>query len=234
MKNLILLIVVLSLAFCQLLLAYPVKIISHSSLPLSNSIVEIIRADGSKATIKADIHGKIYIKEVPQGIVKIVILQWKSIPINAEYVVTLDNNTIICDKVGLLVVNVLGQRDQSISNARIIIVWNNKIVEIGKSNKEGSYTTLLPEGNYTIIVYYDKFSAKKNVTVIGGTIDTIKVKLNVYVILAGIALSLVEFIGLIITVVLVIVIIYIIIYEYMLWRKRKLVKAIISAKVTVK
>ena len=207
------------------------KIITPNSSPLANALVAIEKLDGTKLVVRTDSKGEVFVKEVPLGIVRVTVIEWKGIPVNESYTVTPQNSTIVCKKIGKLVIYVTGVRGQGLPNAFVQIKWKDKAIEENRTTEDGSYSTELPEGEYSIIVeYLGKKGSKSGIRVSGSEVSIVKITLDVFIVIDGWALSFTEFIGLIALAIVIIILIYIILYEYSIWRRKRLVAALIPAK----
>ena len=186
--------------------------------------------DGTSYIATLDVEGKVVVREVPLGILMLQLLEWKGVPMNITYTVTPKNSTIICDKIGELLIYVKGVRGQGIEGAIILLMWNGKVIEKGYSMADGSYSTELPEGSYEVRVTYDGKEAAVKVEVEGGKVIRKEVVLDVFLITFGLALGLYEFVGMIVIAIIIIVILYLLLYEYTQWRRRRLVAGVLKAK----
>jgi len=211
-------------------IAKPITITTSKHTPLSGAVVRITMLDGTSYIATLDVEGKVVVREVPLGILMLQLLEWKGVPMNITYTVTPKNSTIICDKIGELLIYVKGVRGQGIEGAIILLMWNGKVIEKGYSMADGSYSTELPEGSYEVRVTYDGKEAAVKVEVEGGKVIRKEVVLDVFLITFGLALGLYEFVGMIVIAIIIIVILYLLLYEYTQWRRRRLVAGVLKAK----
>ena len=228
-KALVILTIIVVVMVCNVY-AEPIVVKGKWGIPLSGAEVEIEKLDGTIIRGVLDENGQIEVKDVPLGIVFLRILSWKSVPMNFSVMVTYMNSTVVCDKIGKLRIKVVGVAGQGIGGAEINILYNSKIVETGVSNEAGVYETYLPEGYYNIVVKYSGKEQSKDVIVSPRVVNDVEVKFNVFIIIATIALSLEEFILLVIGIFALVVIIALIIYEYHLWRRRRLIRGLTTVK----
>ena len=219
------------LILCQVnIMADPIALRSPSGAPLKGAIVKITKLDGSSYVVNIPEDGKIKVSEVPLGILEVVILSWKNVPINSEYIVTPKNSTIVCERIGKLIIIVKGALGQGLGRATVMIIWNGKIIEKGITLEDGSYVTELPASEYLIKVSYAGKEKEVKTIVEGGKVNKTSITLDIMITLLGIALSSYEVALIVIGIILLIIAIYIAFYEYHLWRRRRLIKVLVPTK----
>lgn len=212
------------------IIAEPITVISSRRTPLSGAIVKVTKLDGTSYITSLDYKGKLVVREVPLGVVLLQLIEWKGVPINVTYVVTLQNSTVTCNKIGELIIYVKGLRGQGLNGATIVIMWDGKTIEQGYSSIDGSYITELPEGLYELRA---SFGGKKIITkveVVGGVVLETSVELDVFLTIGGLTLGLYEFVGVIVGLILLVIILFILMYEYRIWRRKRLVARALRSK----
>ena len=220
----------LLLACLQPALAKPITVVTSGGRPLAGAVVRVTKLDGTSFVATLDPEGRIRVYEVPLGVVVLDVIEWKGVPVNARCVVTPRNCTVVCTKVGALVVYVVGSRGQGLRGADITILWQGKVVEHGVTGGDGSYATELPEGDYTVVASYKGREGRAEVSVAGGDTVSIWMTLDVFLEILGVPLSAAEFAGLVVALILAIVALFVGLYEYTAWRRRRLVAAVVRAR----
>ena len=188
------------------------------------AVVVAEKLDGTRVELTIGPEGYFTVKEVPLGILKVTIVSWKGVPIGYTVYVTPRNATITCPKIHMVTVRVVGARGQGLEGASVSIYYNNVLVERGSTDSSGVFKTLLPEETYKLRVEYGGKKVETSLESPG----TKTVGFDVFIVLAGWQLSTTEFIGLIVLTAIIIVMIIVISYEYMAWRRRRLVKTFVK------
>ncbi|RLE80569.1 MAG: hypothetical protein DRJ52_06095 [Thermoprotei archaeon] len=220
----ILAVLVLIIPFAQ---AQPF-ISTPSKTPLAGAKVKVTYVTGESFEATLDSEGRLVLTNVPLGKVNVTILEWKGVPIGVTYLVTYKNPVIVCKEIGKLEVKVVGARGQEIKGATVAILYENKVIETGTTDTAGTYMTELPQAKYKVKATYGGKTAEGEVEVVGSETAKITLQLDIFVTLAGWSMTLPEFIGLIILVIVVIIALVIIAYEYSIWRRKKLAKALVT------
>jgi len=212
------------------IIAEPISVFSSKRTPLSGAVVRVTKLDGTSYVTSLDYEGKIIVREVPLGVVILQLIEWKGVPINITYVVTPQNSTVTCDKIGELLIYVKGLRGQGLGGASVVLTWSGKVIEQGYSSPDGSYVTELPEGEYELKVSFGGKEGTIRVKVTGGTVTKKTIELDVFLTMLGLTLGLYEFIGVVIGLILLIIILFILMYEYRVWRRKRLVARALRPK----
>ncbi|GEM_PF-716886 len=195
--------------------------------PLAGATV-VITKPGSSQEISAtlDANGEITIPEVPPGQLKVAVKDWKGLNINYETTVAREMAAITVDKIGKLVVHVVGSRGQGLAGASVEIEG----VGTYTTDSSGSVELELPAGTYKVTASKGGRTASTTVAVQGGKTATAELKLDIFISIAGWEMSSSEFLGMLLLFIILVIVLFIIAHEYSAWRKRRLAKVIAPAK----
>ena len=221
--------VVVSLVLAALLShALPLSLSAGDGTILVGAVVEVEKLDGTLLKVKVGPEGVVRVTEVPLGVLKVRVVSWKGVPINYECVVTPRNASVRVPNIYSLTVRVTGSRGQGIGGARVRILYGKLVVEEGLTNEAGVYVTSLPRAEYAIVVEYSGRRAETSIELVKAYEE--RVVLDVFVEIAGWALSPVELMGLIALTIVMILMIYVLLYEYSVWRRRRMVAVTVARR----
>ena len=204
-------------------LAGPIHLGSGGT-PLSGAVVEVEKLDGTRLTLKVGADGTLVVREVPLGILRVKVVSWKGVPIGYECVVTPSNYSIDVPGIYRLTVVAVGARGQGLAAARVRVLYEGKVVEEGVTDESGSFSTLLPQADYSVVVEYGGRVGESRIE-LREPIE-VKVMLDVFAVVGGYPLSSAEFMGLIALVAILALGLYLAAYEYSEWRRRRLLRPV--------
>ena len=189
----------------------------------------IVKADGTEEPFMAE-KGVIEITEAVLGKVTVKVTEWKKVAVDFSTEVVGKVGEVVSvtvDKVGKLVVVVQGARGQGLVGADVVIKSGGVTVEKGTTGSDGTYVVELPTGTYTVEVSKQGRKATTSATVEAGTVSTAKTTLDIFVEVAGWAMSSMEFTGIIVLIVLLVIVLFLIFHTYHEWRRKKWIAAAI-------
>ena len=165
---------------------------------------------------------------MPLGILKVTIVSWKGVPVDYTVTVTPSNATVVCPKIGKLFVAVKGAAGQPIEGAEVKVLYEGKLVEAGTTDKGGSFTTYLPEAEYTVIAEYAGRRVSTTVKVPGSGTGKANLSVDVFMVVGGLPLTYTEVVGILIGLAVAVIVLFVIAYEYSAWRRKRLVKRVVA------
>ena len=196
--------------------------------PMAYAEVIVTKMDGTALSLTADAQGRIVVPDVPRGVVDVTVLMWNGMPINYK-AVGVTTGVVVVPTIGKLIVTVVGARGQGLEGA-IVRVQGDGIVVFGASNTAGLLTVELPAGTYTVIAEKSGKTASASVLVVGSRITELTLKIDIFMTIAGWEMSFSEFVGLLLLIAVLTLLLFIASYEYTVWRRRRLARAIASTR----
>jgi len=198
--------------------------------PMAGADVTLKKLDGTVIDTVVGSDGTVAITEVPLGTVDVTVHKWKGMTVDfTKSGVTVNDNTVIVDKIGKIVVKVVGQRGQGLGGAEVVI--EGTPIK-GTTASDGTFSDELPAGTYTVKVSYGGKEASKSATVTGKQVAEVVVELPIFIEIAGWSMDMSAFIGMLLLIVLLIIVLFILLHEYSVWRRRKIAAALAPAKPT--
>jgi len=213
------------IAVSRLAAAGPIALLaSDGRTPLVGAEIVAEKLDGTRISITVPPEGAVTVREVPLGILKITVVNWKGVPINYTCWVTPANSTVTVPSIHKLSVSAVGSRGQGLPGASVEIFYEGRSVDKGVADEAGSYTTLLPAASYVVKVNYGGKTAEKQVDL--SAPDRVVVQLDVFAEVGGIALSSSEVMGLIALAALIPLVLFVVAYEYAQWRRKRILRVV--------
>ncbi|RLE54541.1 MAG: hypothetical protein DRJ40_10655 [Thermoprotei archaeon] len=197
-------------------------------VPLAGAVVDV-EAPGIKLTDRSlNSEGKLYLRDVPAGKVRVTIKEWKGIKIGKAVETSVEElittPAIPVSVAGKLVVAVKGERGQLLPGATVTVKIGGMIVET-KVAEGGKAEFVLPPGTYTIEAAYREFRGSDTKSVeVGKTVYSEIVLPGVYAEIFGVVLSYTQLMTIIIGVIIGIIVVVILLYEYSVWRRKRLAR----------
>ncbi|MEM3659755.1 MAG: carboxypeptidase-like regulatory domain-containing protein [Thermoproteota archaeon] len=170
---------------------------------------------------KADANGEVLATQVPSGNYT-VSAKWldSELVFQKIGVSTGGEITLTPSNVHSLTVTVRGAQGQALQGAGIVIMKNGFELTRFLTDKGGNAEVELPDGEYTVEVSYGQFLGRKQVSL---TRDRLaEFKLDVFLELLGVGMTLSQTILLMLAIMMLIIAIAIIIHEYHVYRRKKL------------
>ena len=217
---------------------FTVTVVTCAGTPLSGAEVEVYRKGWGTETKTLSEDGTIELKEVVGGEAKIVVKKAMGIDVTHDLgTFTGEHGAVVSltdTNFGFLKVKVTGARGQGLGGADVTVSYGGKVVASGTTAEDGTFTVELPAGlTYEVKASYagkegtTSISVPDNCGTGEGTIS-----LNIWIVIAGWAMDLTTFLGLVIALVLLIIVLVIFLHEYSVWRRKKLAAAIVPGKPT--
>lgn len=202
-----------------------VRIRGPDNVPLEGALVVAERLDGTRVEFRLDPESPTLIRDVPLGVLRITVVEWKSVPVNCSALVTPQNTTVICSKIHRVLIRALGARGQGLGEARVEIAYGQRIVERGLTDGSGTYRTYLPEAVYSVKVSYG--AASRAVEIAVDSDKEVEVPLDI---LLGrpLYLSPGDFLGMLLLMVALVLAIFVVAFEYRTWRRRRIVRPVVG------
>ncbi|MEM2087882.1 MAG: carboxypeptidase-like regulatory domain-containing protein [Thermoproteota archaeon] len=170
---------------------------------------------------KADANGEVLATQVPSGNYT-VSAKWldSELVFQKIGVSTGGEITLTPSNVHSLTITVRGAQGQALQGAGIVIMKNGFELTRFLTDKGGNAEVELPDGEYTVEVSYGQFLGRKQVSL---TRDSLaEFKLDVFLELLGVGMTLSQTILLMLAIMMLIIAIAIIIHEYHVYRRKKL------------
>jgi len=198
--------------------------------PMAGADITLKKKDGTEIKTVVGSDGTVAITEVPLGTVDVTVHKWKGMTVDfTKTGVTVTENTVIVDKIGVIKVKVVGQRGQGLAGAEVML--EGTPIK-GTTAADGTFSDELPAGSYTVKVSYGGKEKTATATVTGGEVSEVVVELPVFIEIAGWSMDMSAFIGMLLLIVLLIIVLFILLHEYSVWRRRKIAAAVVPVKPT--
>jgi hypothetical protein len=193
------------------------RLLSPRGRPLANADVSL---EGVYLG-KADADGEVLATQVPSGNYRVSAKWLESSLMFQKIEVTAGGEiTVTPSNMHSLTVMVRGAQGQALEGAGIVIMRDGVELVRMLTDKGGDAEVELPDGNYTIEVSFGQFLSKAQVPL---TRDSfINVKLDVFLEILGVGMTLSQTILLTLAIVIVIIAIAIMLHEYHIYRRKKL------------
>ena len=196
--------------------------------PMAGADVTLKKMDGTEVKTVVGSDGTVAITEVPLGTVDVTVHKWKGMNVGfTKTGVTVTENTVIVDKIGMVKVKVVGQRGQGLAGAEVVL--EGTPIK-GTTTADGTFFDELPAGSYTVKVSYGGKEKTATASVTGGQVTEVVVELPVFIEIAGWSMDMSAFIGMLLLIVLLIIVLFILLHEYSVWRRRKIAAAVVPVK----
>lgn len=196
-----------------------VTLLTPFGTPMVGARVLVRKPDGTQLVAVADTSGKVLVHQVSGGVVDVVVLSWRGMPIN--FVArNVTGGVVIVENIGKLIIVVTSANGFSQENALVIVKGDNFTL-LDLTDASGRFVAELPEGTYFVEAAKGQWSTTAQVPVKSRE-TTIHIFALNYIALPGVALSPSEMLGLLLLLVLTYLTLNIIIVEYLIYRKRRI------------
>ena len=196
--------------------------------PMEGATVEITKPDGTKVSAVAGDGGVVSVTEVPPGKLTVAVKKWRDMTVDFTAEVARENAVITVNKIGKLVVKVVGSRGQGLAGAVVDVSGIGTFT----TDSGGVVELELVAGSYTVTASKGGRTDSTTVSVSGGATATAELKLDIFMTIAGWELSSGEFAGLLLLVAILVIVLFIIAHEYSAWRKRRIARGIVKPTTT--
>ena len=181
-----------------------------------------------ETTVASD--GSVAVEDVPLGTLEVTVESWRGLPIDFKKTATVAEPVVIVEKIGMLKVRVVGARGQGLGGAEVVVTRAGETVWSGTTAPDGTVSVELPEGSYSVKASYGGKEGEVSATITGAEVTEAKIELPVFLEVAGWAMTLSDFVGLLLLIVLLVIVIVILLHEYAVWRRKRLAKVLVPTK----
>lgn len=181
-----------------------------------------------ETTVASD--GSVAVEDVPLGTLEVTVESWRGLPIDFKKTATVAEPVVIVEKIGMLKVRVVGARGQGLGGAEVVVTRAGETVWSGTTAPDGTASVELPEGSYSVKASYGGKESEASATITGAEVTEAKIELPVFLEVAGWAMTLSDFVGLLLLIVLLVIVIVILLHEYAVWRRKRLAKVLVPTK----
>ncbi|MCC5997656.1 MAG: hypothetical protein LM573_01120 [Thermofilum sp.] len=196
-----------------------VTLLTPFGTPMVGARVLARKPDGSQLVAVADTSGKVLVPQVSGGVVDVVVLSWRGMPIN--FVArNVTGGVVIVENIGKLIIVVTNLNGFYLENALVIVKGDNFTL-LDLTDASGRFVAELPEGAYYVEVTRKQWKTSGQVPVKHSETTIAQFILN-FVTVSGFEVSPEDAIGYAILSVLIGIVLYIIKEEYSIYRKRRI------------
>jgi hypothetical protein len=196
-----------------------VMLLTPFGTPMVGARVLVRKPDGTQLVAVADTSGKVLVPQVSGGVVDVVVLSWRGMPIN--FVArNVTGGVVIVENIGKLAIVVTNMNGFYLENALVKIKGDNFTL-LDLTDASGRFVAELPEGAYYVEVARRQWRANGQVLVRGGETTIAQFLLN-FVTVSGFEVSPTDAFGYSLLSILTGFILYIIKKEYSIWRRRRI------------
>ena len=237
-RAVILSIALILIPFARITLSQPVKIklVTAWNTPLSDERIEVVvpRENGNvlifDTTLDEEGTFTIYAEEGMERI-RIKLIDYgieREINITQPIISPL---IVKIHEIGGLKVCIVGSRGQALPGLPVTVSGPMTVSKL--TDNWGCATFLLVPGEYEVTVNLGKEVHNQKVSVTSDILKEYKLNTNIFLMIGGWTLSFEELVSLTLLIVVQVIVLFIIAHEYTIWRRRRIVRAIVPQRVEI-